>query len=221
MNSATKFNSPSSLFSDNGSILMNSKNVTSFQRILYGRPPPTTPRTEQSLAAIENSNVNNHTKDPLARSILIDSAARQPGFLPCEYRLANTFESIRRRRSEPRSSSKPSTITPRTSFRTSPRFDAFGNLTTSMSKLAEQRLILREKLIKKKQNSSSFADKQEKHFIMSDADFATDIPNALEFVLQNTKGKTTMELNLFETLRRERLEQARYRLLPINRAPYA
>ncbi|CAF2517762.1 unnamed protein product [Rotaria sp. Silwood2] len=219
MNSTSKFNSPS-MFSDNDSIMTNSKNVASFQRILYGRPPPTTPRTEQSYG-IENSNANDHTKDPLARSVLIDSAARQPGFLPYAYRLANTFDSIRRRRSEYRSTSKPSTITPRTSFRTSPRFDAFGNLTSTMSKLAEQRLILREKLIKKKQYSSQVGDKQEKNVIMSDADFATDIPNALEFVLQNSKGKSTMELNLFETLKRERLEQARYRLLPVNRAPYA
>ncbi|CAF2913703.1 unnamed protein product [Rotaria sp. Silwood2] len=196
MNSTSKFNSPS-MFSDNDSIMTNSKNVASFQRILYGRPPPTTPRTEQSYG-IENSNANDHTKDPLARSVLIDSAARQPGFLPYAYRLANTFDSIRRRRSEYRSTSKPSTITPRTSFRTSPRFDAFGNLTSTMS-----------------------GDKQEKNVIMSDADFATDIPNALEFVLQNSKGKSTMELNLFETLKRERLEQARYRLLPVNRAPYA
>ncbi|CAF0875820.1 unnamed protein product [Rotaria sordida] len=219
MNNTTKFNSPSSLYSDNSSIVMNARNVASFQRILYGRPPPTTPRTEQSHV-IETCNINEHTKDPSARSILIDSATRQSGFLPHEYRLANTFESIRRRRSEYKSSLKPSKIIPRTSFRTSPRLDAFGNLTSTMSKLAEQRLILRQKSIKKKPNSSPVFDKQEGHIVMSDADFATDIPNALEFVLQNSKGKTTMELNLFETLKRERLEQARYRLLPINRAPY-
>lgn len=105
--------------------------------------------------------------------------------------------------------------------RSSTRVDIFGNSTSSLSKLAEQRLILRDKSHRKKHNSTPVADKSEKNlYNMSDADFATDIPNALELVLRNTKRKSTMERQLLETLKRERLQQARYRLLPINRAPY-
>lgn len=156
-------------------------------------------------------------RDFATRSILMESAAHQAGFLPNEYRLANTFASINRQRSELRSSPKANGSTPRIPPNTSPRFDAFGNLTT-MNKLAEQRLILREKANKRKFISSPLFDKS---LIMSDGDFATDIPNAIEMILKSSKSKPTMELNLFEALKRERLEQSRYRLLPINRAPNA
>lgn len=105
--------------------------------------------------------------------------------------------------------------------RSAKRSDVFGNSTNTMSKLAEQRLILRDKSGTKKHNSTPVLGKPDKSlYNMSDADFASDIPNALELVLKNTKRKSTMERHLLETLKRERLQQARYRLLPINRAPY-
>jgi hypothetical protein len=163
--------------------------------------------------------VNDQTNDPLTRSIIIDNAARQRGFLPYDYRIANTFETIRRQRSHYKASSKLPIVTSRTVNRPATRSDAFGNLTSSMSKLAEQRLVLRDKSGRKKHNSSPAVDRHEKSFLaMSDADFATDIPNALQLISQNTKRKSTMERHLFETLKRERLQQARYRLLPVNRS---
>ena len=149
----------------------------------------------------------------------MDNAAQQRGFLPHDYRIANTFESIRRQRSQIKSPSKYSTTTPRVSNHSTLRFDAFGNSTNSLSKLAEQRLILREKTNRKKPNSSPFGDKQERTLVASEADFATDIPSALNLIIQNTKEKSSIELNLFEKLRRDRLQTVRYRLLPINRAP--
>ena len=152
---------------------------------------------------------------------MIDSAAQQRGFLPYDYRLANTFESIRQQRIKYNPSPRASPVGNRIPYRTSPRFDAFGNITSNMSKLAENRLILRENSLKKWQNPSQSHDKQEKSAILSDADFATDIPNALDLILKNTKEKFSVELNLLETLKRERLHQARYRLLPVSRAPCA
>ena len=196
-------------------------NALSFRRIIHPRPPPTTPRTEQSSFIIVNSLDNDHANDLLTRSILIDSATRQRGFLPYDYRVANTFEAIRRQRSNIKPVTKMSATNPRIFNRTSTHSDVFGNLTSSMSKLAEQRLILREKSVLNRHNTSPAVDRHEKSFFaMTDADFANDIPNALELLEQNTNKKSTMEQYLFETMKRERLQQARYRLLPINRAPY-
>ncbi len=189
----------------------------SFYNIVHGRPPPTTPRTEQShilMSSIDN--------DPLTRSILIDSAARQRGFLPYDYRIANTFESIRRQRAKHKVTPKPSVICSPVFNRTSTHSDVFGNLTSSMSKLAEQRLILHEKSMRKKHHSTSVIDKKEKGlYNVSDANFAPDIPNSLEIMLKKTPRKSTMERHLLETIKRERLQQARYRLLPISRAQNA
>ena len=187
-------------------------------------PPSSSPLLDQS-SILMHSFVNDHANDAFTRSILIENAARQRGFLPYDYRLANTFESIRQQRLNLKPLTKlpvlPPPPPPVKSHSLSPRYDVFGNLITSMTKLAEQRLILRDKGHRKKYNSTSIIDKQEKEiYTMTDADFATDIPNALEFVLKNTKRKSTMEQNILETFKRERLEQARYRRLPINRAPY-
>jgi len=168
-----------------------------------------------------NSDFNDRSNELLARSIIIDSAARQRGFLPYDYRIANTFETIHRQRAYYKSSSKIPTVASKNVDRSRTRFDAFGNITSSMSKLAEQRLILRDKLTRTKHNTTPAPDKLEKSSLaMSDADFATDIPNALQLICQTTKRKSTMERYLLETLQRERVNQARYRLLPINRAPY-
>jgi len=168
--------------------------------------------------------MNSIDNDPLTRSILIDNAAQQRGFLPYEYRIASTFESIYQRRqyaAHIKAASKfPVIPTPKFS-RTSKHFDTFGNSTSRMSKLAQQRLILREKSSRKKHISTPITDKQDKAFYdLSDADFATDIPNALDLVLKNTKIKSAVERHLFDALKRERVQQARYRLLPINRAPF-
>jgi hypothetical protein len=195
-------------------------NALSFRRIMHRRPPPTTPRNEQSYIIV-NSFDNNHTNDSLTRTILIDSAARQRGFLPYDYRIANTFDTIRRQRTTIKPPSKLSTTNPRVFSRTPTHSDVFGNSTSSMSKLAEHRLILREKSVRKKHNTSPAIDKHEKSLLaMSDADFASDIPNALDLISKITKRKSTMEQFLSETLKRERLQQARYRLLPLNRSPY-
>jgi len=166
-----------------------------------------------------NSIDNDHANDSLTRSILIDNAAQQGGFLPYDYRIKNTFESIYRKRAHHKSSSKLPAIPPPTFNRRSIRSDVFGNLTSSMSKLAEHRLILREKANRKKHTSTPIIGKKEKAFrTMTEADFATDIPNALELILKNTSRKSIMERHLLEALKRERLQQVRYRLLPINRA---
>jgi len=167
-----------------------------------------------------NSIDNDHANDSLTRSILIDNAAQQRGFLPYDYRIKNTFESIYQKRADHKATSKLPAVPPPTFNRRSTRSDAFGNLTSSMNKLAEQRLILREKANRKKHNSIPIIGKHEKAFrTMTEADFATDIPNALELILKNKPRKSTMERHLLEALKRERLQQARYRLLPINRAP--
>ena len=168
--------------------------------------------------------MNTLDNDPLTRSILIDSAVQQRGFLPHDYRLLNTIETIRRQRSDPKHSNKLPEISQPFTQRPAivPRADAFGNLTNRMSKLAEQRLILHEKTIHKSpRNTNSISPKPEKNgYLLSDADFATDIPNALELMLRDSKKKSLVERHLFETMRRERLQQARYRLLPINRTPH-
>ena len=164
---------------------------------------------------------NDHfTNDPLTRSILIDSAIRQGGFLPHDYRIGNTFESIRRQRIHHKTLSTLPPLPTQKFHRTATRSDAFGNLTNKMSKLAEQRLILREKATQRQHNMSVLSDQQEKYSpTLSEADFATDIPSALEVLLKKTKKKSTMEKHLLDIMKRERVQQARYRLLPINRAP--
>jgi hypothetical protein len=164
--------------------------------------------------------MNDH--DPMTRSILMDNAVRQGAFLPFDYRVANTFASIRQQRSHPKASVKFPVI-PSPIFKSpSTHSDAFGNLTNSMTKLAKQRLILRDISIKRKHNLKPVVDKLGKGSLtMSDADFSTDIPNAMELVSQTTTRKSSMEQNLLDALKRERLKQARYRLLPINRAPFA
>jgi hypothetical protein len=165
--------------------------------------------------------MNTIDNDPLTRSILIDSANRQRGFLPHDYRIGNTFETIRRQRIYHKALSTFPVLPSTTYYRTSLRYDAFGNLTSKMSKLAEQRLILREKFNGKQQNLPIIHDQKEKYYshTMSDANFATDIPNALEYLFKKTKKKSPMERHLLDMMKRERLQQARYRLLPINRAP--
>lgn len=165
--------------------------------------------------------MNTLENDPLTRSILIDSAVQQRGFLPYDYRLLNTIETIRRQRSDPKHPSKLPEISQRPAVVS--RTDAFGNLTNRMSKLAEQRLILHEKTIRKSpRHTNSTSPRPEKNgYLLSDADFATDIPNALELMLRDSKKKSLVERHLFETMRRERLQQARYRLLPINRTPHS
>jgi hypothetical protein len=163
---------------------------------------------------------NDHINDPLTRSILIDSAVQQRGFLPYDYRIGNTFESIRRQRIHHKVLSNLPPVSTQKFSGKSTRSDAFGNLTNKMSKLAEQRLILREKATRRQHNLSVMSDQQDKFSpTMSEADFATDIPSALELLLKKTKKKSTMERHLLEIMKRERLQQARYRLLPINRAP--
>ena len=187
----------------------------SFRRILH-RPAPKTDQSFITVNTIEN--------DPLTRSILIDSASQQRGFLPVDYRIANTFESIHRQRKHYKNSSSKFPVVPLpTSHHRSTHFDAFGNSTESLSKLAEQRLILREKSSRKKHNCTPMSGKKDQPQLqkMSDADFATDIPSALDLMLKTTKRKSIIERSLFETMKRERLQQARYRLLPINRSTYA
>ena len=165
--------------------------------------------------------MNTLDNQPLTRSILIDTAVQQRGFLPSDYRLLNTFEVIRRQRVVPKVPWKLPDLPQRGPPIASARSDAFGNLTNRMTKLAEQRLILHDrKLRRSPANHTSSSPKSEKNtHEMSDADFATDIPNALELLLKDSKKKTLVERHLFENMRRERLQQARYRLLPINRAP--
>jgi hypothetical protein len=162
--------------------------------------------------------MNSIDNDSLTRSILIDNAAQQGGFLPCDYRIKNTFESIYQKRTYHKPSSKLPPIPPPVFNRRSKRSDAFGNITSSMSKLAEQRLILREKVNRKKHNSTPIIDKHEKaSHTMNETDFAADIPNALELILKTTTRRSTVEKHVLEILKRERLQQARYRILPINR----
>ncbi|CAF3631162.1 unnamed protein product [Rotaria socialis] len=220
MNNTNKLSSRSLAFSEYDPIEKNTKYGSNFRRSLYPRPPPSTPRTDPSLDIVYPF-INSRRKNPLTHSVLMESASHRSGFLPHNYRLENTLASIRRQRLENKSIPKRSVSTSRVNTRASPRLDVFGNLTSKMSKLAEQRLILREKSNKNKQNPSSLFDKHDRSLILSDGDFATDIPNAIETLLQSSPFKSTMELNLFEVLKRERLQQARYRLLPINRAPNA
>lgn len=52
---------------------------------------------------------------------------------------------------------------------------------------------------------------------ISAANFVGDIPNALELVIRDSKQKVPIEQNLLESMRRERIQQGRYRLLPITR----
>lgn len=169
--------------------------------------------------------MNTLDTDPLTRSILLDTAVQQRGFLPNDYRLLNTFETIRRQRADPKRPKKLPDISQSLSQRPAavPRADVFGNLTNRMSKLAEQRLILHEKTIRRSpHHPQSISPKSEKSvYELSDADFATDIPNALELMLRDSKKKSSVERHLFENMRRERLQQARYRLLPINRTPHS
>lgn len=147
----------------------------------------------------------------------MDSAARQRGFLPTDYRTANTRESIRRQRFHRTSPLVFSSISPRNSNRLPTRSDAFGNLTTSMNKLSEQRLVIREKTLMRNRHTSSPSEEQSL-LPISNANFVGDIPNALESILQTTRQNSTLEQHLFETLKRERLQHSRYRLLPITRA---
>lgn len=194
------------------------QNILTFRRILHRRVQrPATPRTDPASFLIVNTIEN----DPLTRSILIENASQQRGFLPYDYRIANTFESIRRQRGYFKDSKcQFPIISPPVRNRSKISVDAFGNSTNSLTKLAEQRLILRDKSPRKKHNSTPI---NQKHFRptsqgMSDANFVSDIPDALELLCKNTNKKTKMEQHLSETMKRERLQQARYRLLPINRA---
>ena len=74
---------------------------------------------------------------------------------------------------------------------------------------------------KQSRTNPMFAKHEKPSHTMSDADFATDIPNALELMLKKTKRKSIIERHILEIITRERVKQARYRLLPIDRAPFA
>jgi len=195
----------------------NAQNILTFRRILHRRAAEVSAisRTDPTSFLIEN--------DPATRSILIENASQQRGFLPYDYRISNTFESIRRHRGYFKDSKSqfpviaaPSSLRSRSKI----TLDAFGNSTSSLTRLAEQRLILREKSPQKKHNSTPTNSKHPtpKSQGLSDADFVSDIPNALELLHRNTHKQTHIEQHLTERLKRERLQQARYRLLPINRA---
>ncbi len=165
---------------------------------------------------------NDHTNEILTHSILIDNAARRRGFLPYYYRTANTLEAIRRQHTHYKPSSKlPPTFLP-VFHRSSTLSRLSDNVTNSEGELTERNLIIHDKSIGKTHRSSPVLDKQANNIrTINNTDFITEIPNSLEFVLQNTTRKSTMERSLFENLKRQRLEHTRYRLLPINRAPYA
>ena len=168
---------------------------------------------EQSLL-MDHSFENRSQGQRTHRSILTHSALRQRAFLPYGYRTENTMESIRQQRVHKKTSLVLSKQCPRRSNLLSARIDAFGNVINPMNQLSEQRLVLRENSMRKKHNSPHM----DEFYSISTANFVGDIPSSLELIVRDTKQKSTMEQNLFESMRRERLQQGRYRLLPITRA---
>lgn len=168
---------------------------------------------------MDSSTFEHHTPNRRHnRSFLIESIKKDRGFLPFDYRTATTFESIRQQRSHKKTAIVLSKPCSHRANRLSPRIDAFGNFVNSMNHLSEQRLILKENVIRKKHNSSPVEDGQPGLRTVTTANFVSDIPNALEWIIRDSKQKPTMEKNLLESMRRERLKQGRYRLLPVTRA---
>ncbi|UJR15899.1 hypothetical protein I4U23_002822 [Adineta vaga] len=213
-NTVMKLRSARSVVAENTSPKENIQQILTCRPLSHRRPLPTTPLLKQAQL-IENT----VDDELLTHSILVNNAARRRGFLPYYYRTANTFETIRRQRSHYKPSTKPSpTFLPL--FKRSPtRSSIIDNSTNTTTELTELNLIMHDKSMGKNLSLLSLNEKQEKAFL--DTEFITEIPNTLELILQTSARKSTMEKNLFETLKRQRLEHTRYRTLPVNRAPYA
>ncbi|CAF1332831.1 unnamed protein product [Adineta ricciae] len=213
-----KLRSARSAVAENISPQENIQQVLTCRPLSYRRPMPTTPLLKQAQM-IENT----VDDELLAHSILVDNAARRRGFLPYYYRTANTFEVIRRQRTHYKPSTKSSPTFLPLFKRSSTRLSTNDNstnatTTTTTTKLTELNLIMHDKSMSKNPNSLSLNEKQDAAYL--DKEFISEIPNTLELVLQHSTRKSVMERNLFETLKRQRLEHTRYRTLPVSRASY-
>lgn len=196
-----------------------SLNAVSFRQIIRQRstPPPATggSRLDQSFLIEHSSDLN-----AINRTILINSAASQRGFLPHEYRTTKTMEIIRQERKNRKTPLIVSSTNQRQNNRLPMRLDAFGNANLTMNKLSEQRLILREKLLRKKLKTPMRNKDETNSTALGQANFASDIPNALELMI-HSKAPSAMEHQLYESLKRDHLQQGRYRLLPVTRISLA
>ncbi|CAF1068244.1 unnamed protein product [Adineta ricciae] len=204
-----KLRSARSAVAENISPQENIQQVLTCRPLSYRRPMPTTPLLKQAQM-IENT----VDDELLAHSILVDNAARRRGFLPYYYRTANTFEVIRRQRTHYKPSTKSSPTFLPLFKRSSTRLSTNDNstnatTTTTTTKLTELNLIMHDKSMSKNPNSLSLNEKQDAAYL--DKEFISEIPNTLELVLQHSTRKSVMERNLFETLKRQRLEHTRYR----------
>ncbi|CAF3607717.1 unnamed protein product [Adineta steineri] len=217
MHNTTKLRSAHSAAIDNTLIKGNIRNAIICRPLSHQR---TMPGIRQTANGVINSIDTDHTNEVITHSVLIDNASRRRGFLPYYYRNANTMEAIRRQRTQHKPSSKvPPTFLPLFK-RSATQSNLTGVLTNTETELTEVNLIMHDKSMRTNPHLLPAYERQQKGIInMNDVEFATEIPNSLELILQNPARKSVVERNLLESLNRQRLEHTRYRTLPINRTP--